>query len=61
MDLIQLVLILAFIGALLYVLNKYAPIEQTIKTIINCVVLLAVILWMANIFGVLPNIHVGKR
>ena len=60
MDLIQLILILAFIGAVLYVLNKYAPIDAMIKTIINCVVFIAVLFWIASLFGILPNIRVGK-
>lgn len=60
MDLIQVVLILAFVGAVLFVINKYAPIDSMIKTIINCVVVLAVLFWLAGLFGILPHIRVGR-
>ena len=44
MPLVQLVVILAVVGLLLWVINTYIPMQATIKKILNVVVVLAVIL-----------------
>jgi hypothetical protein len=63
MSLIHLVLALIVIGFLLWLANHYIPMEPRIKSIMNFVVIIAVILWLLNAFGVfghLPDIRVGK-
>ena len=63
MPLIQLVIILVFVGVLLWVINSYIPMQATIKKILNAVVVIAVLLWLLNVFGVigsLQGIHIGK-
>lgn len=63
MSLIQLVLILAVIGALLWLINRYIPMQSTIKNILNLVVVIAVVIWLLSIFGLIDNIstlRVGK-
>jgi len=62
MDLITFVVVLIVIGILLYVVNTYIPMDANIKKIMNVVVIIAVILWVLNLFGVfasLPHIRVG--
>lgn len=62
MDLIQLVVVLAVIGMLLWLVNSYIPMDGKIRRIINVVVVLVVVIWLLNVFGVLsrlPRIHVG--
>ena len=63
MPLIQLVIILVVVGAILWVINSYIPMQVTIKKILNAVVVIAVILWLLNLFGIigsLQGIHVGR-
>ena len=61
MDLIQLVIVLIFIGVLLYVMNAFLPMDATIKRIINIIVVVVVVLWILSMFvGYLPHIRVGK-
>ncbi len=63
MDLIQLVITLIVVGVLLWAVNNYIPMDGKNKQILNIVVVLAVLFWLLNIFGVvstLPRIHVGK-
>ena len=61
MPIIQLIIVLAVIGLLLWLLNTYVPMADPIKTIINVGVVIAVILWLLNVFGVMGmgNIRVG--
>lgn len=54
--LIAVVIILIVVGFLLWLLNTKLPLDATIKAIINFVVVLAVVLWLLDAFGVL---HLG--
>lgn len=63
MPLITLVVVLIVVGVLLWLVNKYIPMEARIKTVLNVVVLIVVILWLLNVFGVLnvfSGIRIGK-
>jgi hypothetical protein len=62
MPLIQLVEILIVVGVLLWMVNRFIPMQGTIKSILNGVVVIAVVLWLLNAFGLfhsLSRIHVG--
>ena len=63
MPLIQLVVILMVVGVLLWLVNNYIPMQGSIKRILNAVVVIAVVLWLLNVFGLfssLTRIHVGS-
>jgi hypothetical protein len=62
MPLIQILLTLIVVGVLLWLVNRFIPMEGSIKSILNGVVVIAVVLWLLNIFGLfhsLSRIHVG--
>jgi small-conductance mechanosensitive channel len=63
MPLIQLVVVLVVFGVLLWAINTYIPMDATIKKILNVVVILVVILFILNAFGILGSmsgIRVGN-
>jgi hypothetical protein len=51
MDLIQLLIVLIVIGVLLYFVNTYIPMAPPIKTLINIVVVVILLLWVLRLFG----------
>jgi hypothetical protein len=62
MPLIQLLEVLIVVGVLLWLVNRFIPMQGQIKSILNGVVVIAVVLWLLNIFGLfhsLSRIHVG--
>ncbi len=62
MPLLQVVEVLIVVGVLLWVINRFLPMQHSIKSILNGVVVIAVILWLLNVFGLftsLSRIHVG--
>jgi type IV secretory pathway TrbL component len=62
MPLIQLVIVLVVFGVLLWAINSYIPMDDTIKKILNVVVILVVILFILSAFGLLgsmSSIRVG--
>lgn len=56
MPLIQLVLVLVVVGVILWVINRYIPMQSTIKNILNVVVVIVVIIWILNVFGLIGNL-----
>ncbi len=54
MTLIQLVVVLIVVGVALYLVQTI-PMDATIKTIIRVVVILAVVLWLLQAFGLLSG------
>jgi hypothetical protein len=56
MPLINLVVILIVVGLLLWLVNNYIPMAGSIKSILNAVVVIAVVLWLLRAFGVLNSI-----
>ncbi len=63
MSLLALALTLIVIGILLWLVNKYVPMDDKIKNVLNIVVLIAVVLWLLKVFGLFDyvgNVHVGK-
>ena len=51
MPLVNLVLTLIVIGLLLYLINRYIPMASSIKSILNAVVVVVVIVWLLQEFG----------
>jgi hypothetical protein len=62
MPLINLVAILIVIGVLLWLVNRFIPMAGSIKSILNAVVVIVVVFWLLNVFGLihsLSRIRVG--
>jgi len=49
--LIPVVITLCVVGLLLWLVNRFVPMQGTIKSILNAVVVIVVILWIVNVFG----------
>jgi len=52
MPILNVVLILIGVGVLLWLINKYIPMQGTIKNILNAVVVIVVVVWLLKVFGV---------
>ncbi len=64
MPLITVILVLLVVGVLLWLVNTYIPMDGKIKSILNAVVVIAVVLWLLQAFGLLStlsNIHIGPH
>ena len=53
MPLITIVIVLIVVGILLWLINTYIPMDRKIKSILNAVVVIVVILWLLQAFGIL--------
>jgi hypothetical protein len=62
MPLVQVIVLLIVVGVVLFLINQYIPMAASIKSILNAVVVIAVIIWLLNVFGLLSGgtrIHIG--
>jgi len=61
--LINVIMILIVVGVLLWLVNRFIPMQATIKSILNGVVVIAVVLWLLDVFGLFSSfshIRVGS-
>jgi hypothetical protein len=62
MPLIQLLMVLIAVGVLLWLVNRFIPMAGSIKSILNAVVVIAVVLWLLSVTGLfhsLSRIRIG--
>lgn len=52
---VHIALILIIIGVVLALINRYIPMAGSIKSILNAVVVLCVLVWLLNVFGLLSG------
>jgi len=57
MPLFQLAATLIVVGVLLWLVNMYIPMARSIKTILNAVVVIVVVVWLLNVFGILDSVR----
>jgi hypothetical protein len=62
MPLITVVLTICVVGVLLWLINRFIPMQGQIKGILNAVVVIVVVLWLLKVFnllGYLSQFRVG--
>jgi len=61
MSILYVAIVLIVVGFLLWLVNTYVPMASPIKTILNVVVVIAIILWLLSVFGILDLGHVSWK
>ena len=56
MPLIQVLEVVVAMGVLLWLINRFIPMQRTIRSIVNGVAIMAVVLWILNAFGVFHSL-----
>ena len=63
MPLLNLVVTLIIIGVGLYLINRYIPMASSIKTILNALVVIVVLVWLLQVLGLwggISTFRVGR-
>ena len=63
MSLLTVVMVIVVVGVLLWALNNFIPMDGKIKSILNAVVVIVLILWLLQAFGIIGSlgaVRVGK-
>jgi hypothetical protein len=64
MTLVQVVLVLIVVGVLLWLIDRFIPMAGPIKSILNAVVVIVVVVWLLKVFGLwgyINNLHVPPQ
>lgn len=56
MPIVQLIIVLVVIGVVLYLINTFIPMDSRIKVVINVIIVLALCVWLLQIFGVMSSL-----
>lgn len=57
MSLLAIVITLIVIGVLLWLMETYLPLDQTIKRIIQGLVIIVTVVWLLQVFGLLGSLN----
>ena len=55
MPLIDIVVALVVVGIVLGLINRFIPMAGSIKSILNAVVVIAVVVWLLQVFGLFSS------
>lgn len=56
MSLLSIVIVLIVAGVLLWLVNSFIPMDRKIKNILNAVVVIILVIWLLQAFGLLGSI-----
>jgi hypothetical protein len=63
MTLIDIVLVFVVVGLLMWLINAFIPMVAGIKSLLNVIVFVVVLIWVLRIFGVvgeIPGVHIPR-
>jgi hypothetical protein len=63
MPLVQIIIVLIVVGVLLWLVNNFIPMAGSIKSLLNAVVIIVVVVWLLNVFGLMhyiTDMHIGR-
>ncbi len=62
MSLLSVVIAVVIVGVLLWAINNFIPMDGKVKSILNAIIIIALVIWLLQVFGVigaLGGVRVG--
>jgi hypothetical protein len=56
MPYLHIFIVLVIVGVLLWLVDRFIPMQSTIKSILNGLVTILVVIWLVNVFGLMHYI-----
>ena len=57
MPVLTVIIVILVVGVILWLINSYIPMQRTIKTILNAVVVIILVIWLLKVFGLLDSLQ----
>lgn len=57
MPILTILIVILVVGVILWLINSYIPMQHTIKSILNAVVVIVLVIWLLKVFGVLDSLQ----
>jgi hypothetical protein len=56
MSILTIIVVIVIVGVILWAINNFVPMDGKIRTILNAVVVILLIVWLLQAFGVLGSL-----
>ena len=56
MSLLSVVFVIIVVGVLLWMMNRFIPMDSKIRSILNAVVVIVLVFWLLDAFGILHSL-----
>lgn len=53
MSVLTVILVIIAVGVLLWLVNRFVPMQSTVRSVLNAVVVILLIVWLLDVFGLL--------
>lgn len=53
MSLLTVVVAVAIVGILLWAINNFIPMDGKVKSILNAIIIIALVVWLLKVFGII--------
>jgi len=57
MPILTIIIVILVVGVILWLINRYIPMQRTIKNILNAVVVIVLVIWLLKVFGLLSSLQ----
>jgi hypothetical protein len=51
MPVIEIIIVIAIVGVILWAVNQYVPMAAPVKNVLNIVVIIILVIWLLRVFG----------
>ncbi len=58
MPLLIVILVLVAFGVILWAINRFVPMQQWVKTLLNIVVIIILVIWLLKVLGLVDILNV---
>lgn len=58
MPILIVILVLVAFGVILWAINRYVPMQQWVKTLLNIVVIIILVVWLLKVLGLIDILNV---
>jgi hypothetical protein len=56
MSLLTLIFVIVLVGVLLWALNRFIPMDSKVRSILNAVVVILLVVWLLDVFGIVDSL-----
>jgi hypothetical protein len=56
MSLLTVIFVIVLVGVLLWALNQFIPMDSKIRSILNAVVVILLVFWLLDVFGIVQSL-----
>jgi hypothetical protein len=56
MSLLTVIFVIVLVGVLLWALNRFIPMDSKIRSILNAVVVILLVFWLLDVFGIVESL-----